>query len=94
MVANQSINHELPIRSTAPKLVSIKTDLLVPGRGGAIKNGAAIPHKDKFYWVGSQSSIPAKYKALEFTHVPVLMPGLWAARVHFFGTSDKKGPPA
>jgi hypothetical protein len=61
----------------APKLVGIKTDLLIPGREEPFKYGAVILHEDKIEWVGTQSSIPAKYKSLEFTNVPVLMPGLW-----------------
>jgi imidazolonepropionase-like amidohydrolase len=73
------------------KTIRHQSDLLIPGRGEPIKHGAVILHERKIDWVGTQSSIPAKYKALEFTHVPVLMPGLWDCHVHYFGASAKGG---
>jgi imidazolonepropionase-like amidohydrolase len=84
--ANSSRN-ELPIHTAqaSPKLAGIKADLLIPGRGEPFKNGAVILHENKIDWVGTQSSVPAKYKSLNFTHVPVLMPGLWDCHVHYFG---------
>jgi imidazolonepropionase-like amidohydrolase len=81
----RSLRKDLPPSNFSPKLVGIKTDLLIPGRGQPFKNGAIILHADKIDWVGTQSSIPAKYKSLSYTHVPVLMPGLWDAHVHYFG---------
>jgi imidazolonepropionase-like amidohydrolase len=87
MTANPTTPKDLPIRPAAPRLVGIKADLLIPGRGEPFKNGAVILHENKIDWVGTQSSIPAKYKSLGFTHVPVLMPGLWDCHVHFLGPS-------
>ena len=91
--ANPEFQHGLPTHpaQAAPKLVGIKTDLLIPGRGEPLKNGAVILHEGKIDWVGSQSSIPAKYKALDFTKVHVLMPGLWDAHVHYFGATGGDG---
>jgi imidazolonepropionase-like amidohydrolase len=77
------------VQPARPKLSGIKTDLLIPGRGDPFKNAAVIIHEGKIEWTGLQSSIPNKYTALDFTYVPVLMPGLWDCHVHYFGT-----PPA
>src|ERR1700709_1187716 len=74
-----------PPREERAKLHGIKADLLIPGRGNPIKNGAVIIHEDKIAFVGPQSSIPGKFKAVPFTEVPIIMPGLWDCHVHFFG---------
>src|ERR1700712_2544175 len=89
--------NRLPVRPLAasgpepPKLSGIKTGLLIPGRGEPIKNGAVVIHEDKITWVGPQSALPAKYSALSFIEVPVLLPGLWDCHVHYFG-SGSQGP--
>lgn len=78
-----------PARSegAAPKLQGIRADVLIPGRGEPFEHGAVILHEDKIDWVGIQSEVPAKYKSLDFTHVPV-MPGLWDC--HVFPRSTTK----
>jgi imidazolonepropionase-like amidohydrolase len=63
----------------------ITADLLIPGRGPPIDNGSVIIEGDKIAWVGQESSIPAKYKSVAFTKVPVLMPGLWDCHLHIHG---------
>ena len=74
------------------KLSGIKTNLLIPGRGEPIKNGAVVIHEDKIAWAGAQSELPLKYSALNFTEVPVLLPGLWDCHVHYFGGGIDAGP--
>lgn len=74
-----------PPRVERAKLHGIKAALSIPGRGKPIKDGAVIIHEDKIAFAGPQSSIPAKFKAVPFTDVPVIMPGLWDCHVHFFG---------
>ena len=93
MSANPDRQIDLPCHPTqaAPRLVGIKADLLIPGRGEPFKYGAVILHEGKIDWVGSQSKMPSKYNALEFTKVPILMPGLWDCHVHYFGVSAKVG---
>ena len=68
---------------TSVRLLGIEADLLIPGRGEPIKHGAVVLREEKIDWVGIQSEMPAKYKALDFTHVHVLMPGLWDCHGRF-----------
>lgn len=82
---NALANRAPPPREERAKLHGIKADLLIPGRGEPIKKGAVIIHENTIAYAGSQSSIPAKFKAVQFTEVPVIMPGLWDCHVHFFG---------
>ena len=68
----------------APGLLLV--DLLIPGRGEP-QGKAALVHEDgRIVWVGKQSDVPSSYKDLEQTQVPVLLPGLWDAHVHFLGS--------
>lgn len=75
----------------------IDADLLIPGRGDPIKNATLIcgtanasssDERSKILYVGSTSDVPSKYSSLSATKVPVLMPGLWDAHVHYFGAPD------
>jgi imidazolonepropionase-like amidohydrolase len=71
------------------KLHGIKADLLIPGRGEPLKKAVVVIHENQITWVGLQSSIPAKYSAIPYTNVPVLLPGLWDCHVHFYGAGDE-----
>ncbi|KJK80175.1 hypothetical protein H634G_04414 [Metarhizium anisopliae BRIP 53293] len=57
--------------------------LLIPGRGEPIQNGAVAMRGGKIEWVGSFLNRPSKYHDITPTYVHVLMPGLWDCHVHF-----------
>ena len=61
----------------------IIADLLIPGRGSPILNGAVVVDGVSIKWTGLFAEIPPSYKHLSFVHVPVLMPGLWDVHVHY-----------
>ena len=80
-----------------PSELRIDAELLIPGRGDPIKNATLIcrtanassnNERSKILYGGSTSDLPSKYSSLSATKVPVLMPGLWDAHVHYFGTPD------
>ncbi|OKL61584.1 hypothetical protein UA08_03263 [Talaromyces atroroseus] len=72
-------------------LIGVKADILIPGRGEPIENGALIIDGPKIAWVGQQSAIPGQYANVGFKHVPVLMPGLWDSHTHFQGIDPEEG---
>ena len=83
--------------STTTQYVRVDADLLIPGRGIPIENGTLIcgteqssnsDERHKIVYAGSTSDVPSKYSSLLSTKVPVLMPGLWDAHVHYFGNRD------
>jgi imidazolonepropionase-like amidohydrolase len=74
-----------PPKQSAVTVFGIKSSLLIPGRGEPINDGAVVVEGDKIAWVGHVSSVPAKYKSVSFTKVPVLMPGLWDCHIHIHG---------
>jgi imidazolonepropionase-like amidohydrolase len=62
--------------------IKIHADLLIPGRGAPIEDGAAVIDGAKIVFSGAASSAPA---ADETVRVPVAMPGLWECHGHFTG---------
>lgn len=81
----------LTTRETFPPILhGIKTTLLIPGRGAPIHNAAVIIHDNVIAYAGPVSAIPAKFRAVSFVDVEVLMPGLWDCHVHFFGNPTSK----
>ncbi|KAH8887198.1 hypothetical protein GQ53DRAFT_750054 [Thozetella sp. PMI_491] len=75
-----------------PTFAGLSSDLLIPGRGDPIKSGAIVIKDDKVDWVGPYADLPRKYADVKFTHVPVLMPGMWDLHTHFTGTGLAFGP--
>jgi imidazolonepropionase-like amidohydrolase len=75
------------IRSLRKELryIIITTDLLIPGDGPPLANGALVIEGKLIEWVGPQDGLPSRYvdKALRTYVVPFLMPGLWDCHVHF-----------
>jgi len=61
----------------------IDGDVLIPGRGEPIADGALIIEGARITYAGKRSDAPTS--AGEVTEVPVLMPGLWEAHGHFIG---------
>lgn len=91
---DQEASSRLPLRPASTtqrsstlhrELKVLKASLLIPGRGEPIRNGALVIDGQKIAWVGEQSAIPNKYQDVEFSEVPVLMPGLWDCHTHFSG---------
>ncbi|KAK3323932.1 hypothetical protein B0T19DRAFT_443384 [Cercophora scortea] len=64
----------------------IIADILIPGRGEPVVNGALVVKDSTIDWVGSKDDIPDTYSSLRFSRVPVLMPGMWDVHTHFSGT--------
>jgi imidazolonepropionase-like amidohydrolase len=64
---------------------ALRCDLLIPGRGEPIEQGALVVKDAKIDWVGKYANIPSIYHQLDFTRVPVLLPGLWDCHVHYGG---------
>ena len=63
----------------------VDADLLVPGRGEPIRN-ASVVFTTRILWAGSRVNLPSEYSSLKATSYPVILPGLWDAHVHYFGT--------
>ncbi len=62
--------------------IKINADLLIPGRGVPIDNGAVVMDGGAITFAGPQSEAP---NADETVEVPVVMPGLWECHGHFPG---------
>ena len=73
----------VPITQEQHQHTGIIADLLIPGRGNPIPNGSVIIEDASIKWMGQFDEMPSSYKSLNFIHVPVLMPGLWDAHVHY-----------
>lgn len=57
------------------KMGVVFADLLIPGRGEPVRNGALVYDDKVVLFAGAQKEVPAKYAHLQHTSVPVLMPG-------------------
>lgn len=75
----------------------VYADLIIPGRGEPITDGAVAVKARKIDWVGTLSDLPSKYKDIcPNARVPVLMPGLWDCHCHYMGIDvavDSHGRP-
>ena len=63
----------------------IQADLLIPGRGDPVENGAVDIDGPVITYSGPQAGAPGDDK-LEVVEVPVVMPGLWDCHAHLFGS--------
>ncbi|TPX10542.1 uncharacterized protein E0L32_008592 [Thyridium curvatum] len=70
----------------AGDVFGIQADLLIPGRGEPIKDGAVIIKGKKIEWAGRQTDLPEEFYYVTKYYVPVLMPGMWDCHTHFMGT--------
>jgi len=57
------------------KIGVVFADLLIPGRGEPVKDGALVYESKTILFAGLQKHLPAKYTHLQHASVPVLMPG-------------------
>ncbi|KAJ6787234.1 hypothetical protein PWT90_07018 [Aphanocladium album] len=64
--------------------VIITSDLLIPGDGEPVTNGAVVLEAKTIVWVGTRDAIPSRYtEGPHRTHrVPYMMPGLWDVHMH------------
>src|SRR3972149_2708182 len=62
----------------------IEADLLPPGSGEPVKNGAVVIDGSRIAFAGPAEDAPKTPGAIVH-RVPVVMPGLWEAHGHFFG---------
>ncbi|KIW19896.1 hypothetical protein PV08_00471 [Exophiala spinifera] len=62
-------------------------DILIPGRGDPIKNGAVVWQGKTILYAGAQSSLPGQYSQLQAETFPILMPGMWDSHIHFLGAT-------
>jgi len=60
----------------------IDADLLIPGRGEPIHNGAVITEGSQITYAGPTSGAPTDAGPADAS-VPVVMPGLWDCHIHF-----------
>ncbi|KAJ6784193.1 hypothetical protein PWT90_04767 [Aphanocladium album] len=77
--------------SSAKKFYTIITsDLLIPGDGEPVPNGAIVIESNTIVWVGTGDSIPSEYSQARHRsqHVPYMMPGLWDVHMHFMTASE------
>jgi imidazolonepropionase-like amidohydrolase len=65
--------------------VALTADIIIPGRGDPLKDGAIVITEGVIEWIGNKADVPAKYSSLHFNHQPVLMPGMWDVHTHFMG---------
>ena len=68
-------------------MITIRADLLIPGRGEPIEDGAVIIDGPVITYAGSSGSAPSTTDAI-VVEVPVVMPGLWDCHAHLFGSSS------
>ena len=72
-----------------PSYTIITCQLLIPGDGEPLQDGALVVEGKIIDWVGKRSDIPSKYRDHPHNehHVPYMMPGLWDCHVHFMGVN-------
>ncbi|OAA48811.1 amidohydrolase [Cordyceps fumosorosea ARSEF 2679] len=86
---DESEDDDVPSSAMAkrtPHLI-ITSDLLIPGDGEPIPNGALVVTSKTIAWVGHRDAIPSKYHEgpCRVHHVPYMMPGLWDVHAHIVG---------
>lgn len=72
---------------SAASYIIIRSEVLIPGDGEPVQDGALVVESKLIVWVGNKSDIPRQY--IDAKHrlydVPYLMPGLWECHSHFGG---------
>src|SRR5687768_18578552 len=67
-------------------MLRIQADLLIPGRGEPIENGAVVIDGGVISYAGPRAGAPRGGDPV--VEVPVVMPGLWDCHAHLFGSSS------
>jgi imidazolonepropionase-like amidohydrolase len=86
MIAYRARTNSSEADSESGNAFVIRADVVIPGRGDPLHDGAVVVRQNKIEWVGKASELPHDLKSLAAKHVPVLMPGLWDVHTHFDGT--------
>lgn len=83
-------NFMKPKIAKEPSYVIVTSELLIPGDGEPIVNGALVVQDKVIAWVGKTDAIPDKYRthAKKTIHVPYMMPGLWECHMHITNPGD------
>src|SRR5438093_1104429 len=68
----------------ANSMLRIETDVLIPGRGDPIQNGALVVDGPTIAYAGPIEGAPSAAGATVL-NVPALMPGMWDVHGHFMG---------
>lgn len=63
----------------------IHADLLIPGQGQPVENGAVVIDGSVITYAGPAAGAPSDPES-EVVEVPVVMPGLWDCHAHLFGS--------
>lgn len=75
-----------PPPATSEEFTRIDADLLIPGCGTLLEKATCIVRSGTIAYVGLLFHLPDEYQSLPATHVPSLLPGLWDAHVHYYGS--------
>jgi imidazolonepropionase-like amidohydrolase len=62
----------------------IEAELLIPGRGGPVRDGVVVLDGARISYAGPAATAPAAPGA-SLSRAAVVMPGMWDCHVHFFG---------
>lgn len=54
----------------------IEADVLIPGRGLPVDDGALVYRDNRILYAGSRDGMPERYQNTLATRVPFLMPGM------------------
>src|SRR2546427_10185837 len=65
-------------------MLRIEADVLIPGRGDPIQNGALVVDGPTIAYAGPIEGAPSAAGATGL-NVPALMPGMWDVHGHFIG---------
>src|SRR5256885_9176527 len=68
----------------ATPMLRIEADVLIPGRGDPIQNGALVVDGPTIAYAGPIEGAPSAAGATVL-NVPALMPGMWDVHGHFMG---------
>lgn len=63
----------------------IEADVLIPGRGEAIRNGCVVIDESVMTYAGPAESAPKTPSGVKTHQVPVVMPGMWECHGHLMG---------
>lgn len=97
-VPHRPTEHNLPTNVTSKTmgggpdskdLFGVRADVLIPGRGEPIPDGAIIISFSGgvIIWVGPYDDLPSKYSEVSFTKHVAVMPGLWDVHTHYMGAN-------
>lgn len=69
-------------------LKGAKAEIVIPGKGPVVADGAVIWKNNKIVYAGPQESLPEPYANVSCSKHKVLMPGMWDCHIHFLGATS------